>query len=132
MMGEIIQQFQPKGSSQCGQTCVAMILAVSLERAIQMVGTKGPTTGPMLSKVLSSWGFSVSPSQLRLPKARMIPRNADIYKELPWRCIVKVRSVGQKKCHWILVWEGETFDPYPGHVPWEYISGYIEIYEAAA
>lgn len=34
---------QPKGSSLCGQCCLAMILQISLEEAIQLIGHKNET-----------------------------------------------------------------------------------------
>jgi len=130
-MEELIQQYQPIGSSQCGQACVAMILGVPLELAIDLLKTKGTTTGPMLSKVLNSLGISTSPAQVRLTKFTRIYRKQKYSQYVPARCIAKVRSKGVKKCHWILFWDRKKYDPYPGHVPWEYISGYIEIKEAA-
>jgi hypothetical protein len=104
-----------------------MILGVSLERAIEILRTKGCTSGPMLSKVLNDRGFNIPREQTRLPKNRRIFRDQKYSQYVPNRCIAKVRSEGVKKCHWILFWDRKEYDPYPGRVPWQYISGYLEI-----
>jgi hypothetical protein len=124
---KIIHQYQPLHSSLCGQACVAMILGCSLARAVEMLG-KGCTTGPQLSKVLYDYKVHASPSQIRLSKARRIYRNQKYSQYVPEKCIAKVRSAGVKKSHWVLFWDRKEYDPYPVRVPWQYISGYIEIY----
>ena len=124
---DIAQQYQPKNSMLCGQTCVAMVGGISLEDAIQKVGKRGGTTGPDLHKALSKIGILSSEKMARLSVNSRVSRKQFDFDALPEKCIAKVRSVGINKSHWVLVWNGKIYDPYPGYVPWKYVSGYIEI-----
>lgn len=45
---------QPKGSSLCGQCCVAMLMDISLEEAIKLVGHNGITSDRDLLTVLET------------------------------------------------------------------------------
>ena len=128
-MTDIVHQYQPVNSSLCGQACIAMICGIHLADAVEAVGKASGTTGPDLAKALKILGVESSPKQVRIGKK--LPRKSNYYPFLPPKCIAKVRSAGVKKYHWVLIWNGKTYDPYPGYVPWEYISGYIEIREAA-
>jgi len=128
-MTRIKPQFQPPGSPLCGQTCVAMILDIPLTDAVKAVGKASGTTGPDLARALTKMGIGCSPCMVRLSKKRRIHRKAFDFSRLPRRCIAKVRAEGIRKSHWILVWDREKYDPYPGYVPWKYVSGYIWIRE---
>ena len=126
-MRKISKIYQPIGSSLCGQACVAMVCDITLSQGIDAVGKKSGTSGPDLAKALSKYGILSSSRMKRLGKNGRLFRKSDYCKAIPKYCIAKVRSEGISESHWILIWDGETFDPYPGRVPWEYISGYIEI-----
>lgn len=45
---------QPKGSSLCGQCCIAMLMDISLEEAIKLVGHNGITSDRDLLTVLET------------------------------------------------------------------------------
>jgi len=45
---------QPKGSSLCGQACIAMLLDISLEEAIKLVGHDGISTNEDILSVLET------------------------------------------------------------------------------
>ena len=130
-MKQIVPQFQPVDSSLCGQTCIAMVAGISLGDAIQRVGKRGGTTGPDLHKALYRIGIPSSEKMVRLGKQDRVRRKSFDFGALPVRCIAKVRSAGVKKSHWVLVWDRNIYDPYPGYVPWKYVSGYIELKEVA-
>ena len=127
MLNQIVPRYQPEGSKLCGQTCIAMIAGISLGDAIQRAGKQGGTTGPDLRKALYRIGIPSSEKMVRLGARGKVPRKRFDFGVLPKRCIAKVRSTGVKESHWVLVWDGEIHDPYPGYVPWKYVSGYIEI-----
>jgi hypothetical protein len=119
--------FQPKGSNMCGQACVAMAAGVSLSTVATIMG-KGPTTGKDLHHALKRFKIDSSEKVVRIgPNSRIWKSTQSRYFDLPARCIAKCRSGNCTFSHWILIWDGKTYDPYPGTVPWQYISGYIEI-----
>jgi hypothetical protein len=123
----ITPQYQPPKSALCGQTCVAMICNIPLADAIKTVGHGSSTSGPDLAKALIKRGIMCSPSMIRLGVGGRLFRRTNYYDHLPNRCIAKVRWAGVKKSHWILIWDGETYDPSPMFMPWQYISGYLRV-----
>lgn len=132
----IIPKYQPLHSNLCGQACVAMICDISLARSVKAVGKASVTTGPDLAHALELFDIKSSPAMIRMGGNQKPSRKSDYYTKLPKRCIAKCRSVGFKGSHWVLIWDGTTYDPAArpgkvgfGCVPWEYISGYIEIIE---
>jgi hypothetical protein len=108
-----------------------MIGGISLGDAIQKVGKRSGTCGTDLHKALYKMGISSSEQMVRLGGNKKVSRKRFDFAALPKRCIAKVRSAGIKKSHWVLVWDGEIYDPYPGYVPWKYVSGYIEVKKEA-
>lgn len=128
-MKTILPQFQPDGSSLCGQTCIAMICGIHLADAVEAVGKGGGTTGPDLSRALCRRGIQSSPKMVRLGVQGRVLRKLFDFNVLPKRCIAKGRSSGVKNSHWVLIWDGEIHDPSRRYVPWGYVSGYIEIKE---
>lgn len=45
---------QPENSNLCGQACVAMLLGISLEESIELIGKKGKTSLKHLKPAISS------------------------------------------------------------------------------
>lgn len=98
-MGGLILITQPEGSRWCGQSCLAMVLGVSLERAVELAGRGSNGTAPAhLFPVLEREGFWVGDRQAGAP-----PFGGGLYF-----CRVRWPKKGS---HWVL-WEGRTiFDP---------------------
>lgn len=119
--------FQPKRSNMCGQACVAMVLGFPLLTVRLKMGRRA-TSGKDLHNALSEFFIDSSPQQVRLSGFQRVSRwKPFFYENLPARCIAKCRSTGVRASHWILVWDGKIYDPYPGGVAWQYVSGYVEI-----
>lgn len=115
----IKQLYQPEDSNLCGQTCVAMLAGVSLDEAIEAVGTRAGTCGPALHKALKKFGIKTSKKSIRTKRNGIIPEN----------CIARVRTKGSTGCHWILIWNSGVYDPLKGGSGYEYISSYLKIVE---
>ena len=98
----MIHQFQPPGSSLCGQTCVAMIAGVSLDESIRAFGGKkgGTRTNDVIS-ALRKLGFNTSDRLIRFNGA-CFPSDT---------VIVKLRFSDSKETHWTLWHEGRFYDP---------------------
>lgn len=109
--------FQPVDSNLCGQTCVAMVCGITIDDAIGAVGHTHGTTGPDLHRALNKYGINSSPKIIRKGK----------HRPLPQRCIAKMRAKGIRESHWILVWDGNYYDPCPHPGGWEYVSGYLDV-----
>lgn len=132
MSKEIIPQLQPVNSSLCGQTCVAMICGIHLADAVEAVGKGSKTTGINLVRALNK--FNIKAKILtRLSCFKKISiKNECYYHFLPKRCIVKFRAKNIKHSHWVLIWDGKTYNPDPPQrygekEGYEYISSFIEI-----
>jgi hypothetical protein len=128
----IIQQYQPKGSSLCGQTCVAMACGSNCYTVAHAMGTLGGTCGTDIIRGLRKFGVATGDRMVRFGKTHRIYRVSEQHMCMLMpvrRCIAKVRSEGERRSHWVLFWDGRIFDPYPVRVPWQYVSGYVEIKE---
>jgi len=94
---------QSEFSNQCGQACVAMILNVSIERAVELIQKKGSTQTKDIARVLNQNGFDCDLRLTRISKKHQIP---DF-------CILKITFGNRHTGHWVL-WNGkeETYhDP---------------------
>jgi hypothetical protein len=91
---------QPRGSSLCGQACVAMVAECSLVDAVAAVKRVGGTRTKDLVRGLKAYGFSVH--------GRLIPWRGE---PLPKLAIVKVKFPRRARFHWVLVRKDFVFDP---------------------
>lgn len=97
---------QPKGSSLCGQTCVAMAAGVTLLRSIEVFGTRGGTRTKQVVAALRAFGFeTVGDRLVRWDDKTAPPRHAILH--LIWDKPGKKHKHG----HWVLNWEGIVHDP---------------------
>ncbi len=92
---------QPKGTNQCGQACIATLAGITLEEAIDLVGTKGLTRTKQLRDALQSLGFYAGMG-LRIGSPDGL-------------AIVKFLSPDGRS-HWV-VWDGKYYDPQAGVFP---------------
>lgn len=90
---------QPEGSSLCGQTVVAMILGITLEEAIALVGKRGATSRADLERALGERGW-----KLWGPIPGPPPTNGSGL----YLCVVRWPRKG---AHWLLLDGGRWLDP---------------------
>lgn len=90
---------QPRRSRLCGHCCVAMALAISLDEAVRLIGHRHGTKADELRKALASRGVSVLPTSLTA------------YAALPQRAIIRLTIPRRRNWHWMLLWDGMTYDP---------------------
>lgn len=92
---------QPTPTS-CGQTCLAMVSGMPIERAIRIVGHSHSTCPAELVAAIRSCGYSC-PSRL----ARVSKRG------LPELCIARLsaRNAAPSWGHWVVVYKGNVYDP---------------------
>ena len=93
---------QPRGSSLCGQTCVAMACRITLEDACGLVGHRHGTRTKELARVLRGRGFRCKDTLTR--------SRAD---QMPDYALVKMSFRGRRNWHWVLLWDGALYDPDP-------------------
>lgn len=93
---------QPKGSNLCGQACVAMILACSLQEAIALVGKKGKTYTRDLLRAMK-----VEQRRLKTWKSENV--NGLLLARVLWN--------DKKRRHWVVVNEGVVYDPVGFQLP---------------
>jgi len=96
--------FQPLGSNQCGQTCVAMLLGIPLNEVINEMGKDGATTTKDLVTILQAHGFETSNRRERIGKST----------EFPDVCILSMKIEGQSNWHWVLYVSSKYLDPDKG------------------
>lgn len=90
---------------QCGQTCIAMIAGVNIDKAVMVCGRKGGTTTIILRRGMKELGIKTS--ELIRVKKEKIPG------DLPELCICKVHFGKRKGTHWV-IWNGKEncwYDP---------------------
>lgn len=92
--------FQPKGTRQCGQAVVAMILDAPLSEAILLVGTNKGTQAKDLRRALARRGVGISDS----------PR-LTAHEAIPARAILRLSRPRGNNWHWLLQWDGQQHDP---------------------
>ena len=95
---------QPKGSGLCGQSCLAMILGVSLERAIEILGhaKKGGSTFSEHRKVLIEQGY-------KLGEVTKVDNRKK--HELPDFAYVRIAFGSRRTGHAVLHYKGKFYDP---------------------
>lgn len=91
---------QPKGSRLCGQTCIAMLAGLPLDKVVNIVGPRG-TTVQHLATALERLGFETS--------GRLKFANVDV--DLPSICIAQVKYPQRRSWHWVLFVDGCAYDP---------------------
>lgn len=107
---------QPKGSSMCGQACVATIAGVSLEESIKAFGgSKGGTRTKQVVNALRKLGVACGDKLVRISKKN--PK--------PSECMVVLRFDDCRYGHWTFYFHGLYFDPDIGIVK-EYPEGVRE------
>ena len=89
---------QPKGSSLCGQSCVAMITDMTLDESIEIFGSRGQTN---TKQVINALRTRVSITAERLTRVK---------GPLPELCIVKILWEN-KGSHWVIHKKGKIYDP---------------------
>lgn len=88
---------QDHNSKVCGQCCIAMILGITLDKAIKLVGHEKATTALELSKALC-----VKKIFIRISKNRTIPE----------RAILFVGNIGNRRHrHWVVIENQKIYCP---------------------
>lgn len=95
---------QPKPSNLCGQACVAMILGISLDEAIERMKTRGGTRTKQLVKVLRDSGKVTCNGKLSRVRKDFKPPKCAVMK-MCWKEGTRRRS------HWVVWNEGWWYDP---------------------
>jgi len=118
---------QPEGSNLCGQACVAMLLGISLDESIKLIGKRGKTRTRDLVTALKAKGCDCGTRLIR----------GDFIGD----CIIKM-TFTRTHSHWIIFYEGKFYDPSNGFNPpgilifakrGEYkLSSYLPIYSLPA
>lgn len=102
MVEELKLLKQPDNSRLCGQTCLAMILGITIEEAIREFGHDGCTHIYELEEVLTNHQYSTT---------RVAGANFS-------RGICRLRSTANKKwSHFAVMWDGVLYDPWLGIKP---------------
>jgi hypothetical protein len=115
------QLHQPIESYTCGQTCLAMILDISLESACLIVGHNHCTNVDELARALNMCGFKNSGKLERVRKNKQFPK----------LCIIRSKVINGKKGHWMVYSNGVEYDPFPvayDKTIWKTVS-YLEVYD---
>lgn len=90
--------------SDCGQTCLAMVLRRSRQAIYAHLG-HGRTKTKQLTEVLQRYGVPVPNRAVVLSRRNPLPR----------RCIAKCHVKDCKAAlHWIVCWKGRIYDPRDG------------------
>lgn len=97
---------QPAGSSLCGHCCIAMVLGVTLEQAIAIVGTKGALRNKQVAAAVRS----------RLVNENWRLDHWRLDQNFKGRCLIRIRwpvEPGRKhpRHHLVLLAHGQVFDP---------------------
>ncbi len=94
---------QPKPSMLCGQCCVAMVANISLEKAINAVGSSRGTHPKHLRSAFRRLGVSRSDKMIRGFPA------ADTTAVLSWQ-----KDDDRRKKHWVVWHNNKYYDPMCG------------------
>ncbi len=100
---EIVRQ--PPKSNQCGQACIAMLAGVTLERAVEVVGTSGKTRTRDIVPALATFGFFTEPK-------RTTHRSRE-WNDLPSALLILHVTNGHSR-HWIIYDGRKFYDPAAG------------------
>ena len=85
----------------CGQTCVSMILWISVEEVINVMGKNGVTCSKDFLKVFQHYGVHTDTRLRKIQKE----------KPLPSLCIVRLVSNQYAHGHWSVYHHGVFYDP---------------------
>ena len=98
---------QVKKSRQCGQHCLAMLTGKSVEEIIEIIGTSKGTTVKQIVQSLNDMQIQNS--------ERLISRRK---QPMPTVAICKVRREWNKSggWHWVLLYDGNIYDPDPSEI----------------
>ncbi len=97
---------QPRGSTLCGQACLAMLLGQTLDEVVcGMGGWRRPTTTRQLSRHLERYGWRSAGRLRRLSPRTAWPETA-IFK-LVWK---RGGRPVDRNWHWVLWAEGRFWD----------------------
>jgi len=92
---------QPYCSSLCGQTCIAMLLGINLEKSIEEFNSRGGTRTKQLKEIIRKYGHDCT------DKLKVVTKNTVI----PEICICKVKWHGTNRSHWVLKHKDKLYDP---------------------
>jgi hypothetical protein len=112
---------QPKGSSLCGQACVAMAAGVCLGAAIRAVGHRRSTSTREVISALRRLGVGCADRCRRISRAR---------PTYPPRALVVVRRDRRRCFHWVYYKDGVFLDPegeWPRYDGWR-VTSYLEVF----
>jgi hypothetical protein len=111
---------QPPNSNLCGQACVATVVGVTLEESIAVFRKRGLTRTRQVAEAFWRFGIASFGRLTRITSGTKLPK----------RCLVKLRWKGWYHSHWIVLWNGHTYDPANGVdvlTPGGYFSAYMEL-----
>ena len=91
--------YQGKGTSICGQCCVAMVTGKKLLECLEALHDGG-TFGVELIKMIKDFGFKCS-DKLKFP----------VPEHLPEKCILRIKYEGYHGGHWVAYYKGFIYDP---------------------
>ncbi len=113
---------QPKGSKLCGQACIATVCNITLEEAIELVGTKGRTNTKQLKAALGAKGIKHGDRRIR-----GFPLGSAL---LFW----KSHSIPSRN-HWTVWYNEKYYDPVagvfrrvPNHLRESRVTSYLRLY----
>lgn len=95
-----IQLVREPSNTTCGQACVAMIAGVSVEDAIKVMRTKGPTSIGQIIEALDHYHIDHAERNKRISKKNPTP--SDI-------AILTVHMPEYR--HWVVYYKGKYYDP---------------------
>lgn len=97
---------QPEDSLLCGQTCVAMILGITLSEAVHKIGHKKGTWAKELINVLKKkFKKNIRSKRIKNAKKNKLPDTAII--KVIWRPNMLLKAKG----HWVLKYKNKIHDP---------------------
>lgn len=92
---------QPKGSTVCGQHCVAMLAGITPAQSIAEFGTTNGTTTRQLATVLSRYGYRPANELRTFSDQATLPR----------LCVLKLNYGKDKNWHWVVYKDGLIYCP---------------------
>ena len=122
--------YQPENSKLCGQACVAMILKMTLKESVAEFGYRHVTHAHDVIDVLRKYGFSTGNRCVRLSGDLRGTKLKDVEFwswAFPKRCMLRIGCRGMAGSHWVLLWDGKTYDPAHNAVDGEFVTSYLEI-----
>jgi hypothetical protein len=122
----MIPMIQPRDSNLCGQTCVAMVTGNTVEKICRMIGHSHSTRTSELARVLEGFGFFCEDRLRRIRKGGRIPSNCLLKVTFKMRGGDGKRLI--RKGHWMLRWDGRTYDPDPRPVSFGEVTSYLKIF----